>query len=57
MDITMHASFRITALSGASPGMGLLDHMAALLLVFEEPLLPFSIMLTPIYIPPQMVGF
>ena len=38
------------------PGMGLLDHVAALVLVFKGTSISFSIVTVPVYIPSDSVG-
>jgi len=38
------------------PGVGLLDHMVVLLLVFKGTSIPFSIVIVPIYIPTRNIG-
>ena len=47
----MHVSFWIRDFSRYSPGVGLLDHMVTLFLVFWEPFIMFCIGAAPVYIP------
>ena len=52
----VHVSFQIMFLLDICPGMGLLDHMIVLFLVFKETSTLFSTVVTPIYIPTNSVG-
>ena len=51
MNIEVHVAFQITACLCISLGVGLLDHMATLFLVFWGTSMLFSIVAAPIYIP------
>ena len=51
MNIGVHVSFWIIVLSNICPGVGLLDHMVALFLVFWGTSVLFSTVAAPIYIP------
>ena len=56
MDIWVHVSFWIMVFSSdVCPGVGLLDHMATLFLVFWGTSILFSIVGAPIYIPTSSV--
>ena len=55
MNIGVHVSFRIMVIC---PGVGLLDHMITLFLVFKGTSILFSIVAAPVYIPTNSVrGF
>ena len=56
MNIGVHLTFRIRALSGYTPRVGLLDHMVAPFLVFLGTSILFSIVTVPTYIPTNSVG-
>ena len=55
MNIGVHVSFQIMVFPDICPGVGLLDHMASLLLVFLRNSILFSIVAAPIYIPTSSV--
>ena len=56
MNIGVHVSFQIMVFPDICPGVGLLNHMASLLLVFLRNSILFSIVAAPIYIPTNSVG-
>ena len=55
MSIKMHVSFWIILLSGYMPGVGLLDHMVFLFLVFWGTSILFSVVALPTYIPTNLL--
>ena len=56
INIGMNVSFRIIIFSDMCSGVGLLDHMVPLLLVFWGISILFSIVVAPIYIPTNIIG-
>ena len=56
MNIGVHASFRIMVFSEICPGMGLLDHMVVLVLVFKGTSILYSTVVVPVYLPINSVG-
>ena len=56
MSTKVHAFFKLWFSPDVYPGVGLLDHMVALSLVFKEPPILFSIEVVRIYIPTISVG-
>ena len=52
----MHVSFKLYFSPDIYPGVGLLDHMATLFLVFKGTSILFSIVTAQIYIPTNSVG-
>ena len=56
MNIGIHVSFKIIVFPDICPGVGLLDHMASLFLVFFKEFILFSTVAAPIYIPTNSVG-
>ena len=51
VNIGVHMSFSVKVFPVIYPGMGLLDHMVVLYLVFQGTSILFSIVVVPIYIP------
>ena len=51
----VHVSFQIDLSLDICPGVELLDHMATLFIVFKGTSILFSIVATPIYIPPTVL--
>jgi len=56
MNTGVRVSFQIRVFSIYMPRNGLLDHMAALFLVFKGNSILFSVVVAPIYIPTNSVG-
>ena len=56
MNIGVHVSFQIMVFSDISPGVGLLNHMVILFLVFWGTSILFSIVVVPICISTNSVG-
>ena len=56
MNLRVHGTLWIMVFLGICPGVGLLDHIATLFLVFLWTFILFSIVTTPIHIPTNSVG-
>ena len=56
MSTKVHTFFKLWFSPDVYPGVGLLDHMVALSLVFKEPPILFSIEVVRIYIPTVSIG-
>ena len=56
VNVSMDVSFGIIFSLDICPGVGLVDHVVALFLVFKGTSIFFSIMALPVYIPTNSVG-